>query len=233
MGRVFAICSGSGGVGKSTLALALALGAASSGRETILLDASGVSRACDLALGLENVVALDMADVLCGEADMQQALYRVPQQEKLRFACASLYDGTMLCDIAGIALALQSLCEVLIIDLPTGQAALESGLLGERDARVIVLRPDDSAIRAAERMLMRTAGEPAECFLVVNRLRKELVKKNRQYPERTVEMILDRPVLGCIPENDSMILGMEKGRLGPLFGAPEMHQVVRALLGDS
>ncbi len=230
MRRIFAICSGSGGVGKSTLALALSRGAAMAGEKTILLDASGVSRACDLALGLENIVALDMTDVLGGEVSMEQALYRVPQQENLRLACASLYEGTMLSDLAGIVLALQSLCERLVIDLPTGHAALESGLLGEGDARVIVLRPDDISLRAAERLLMLSSGEPQDTFIVVNRLKKDLVKKGRQYPPETVEAVLDRPILGCIPENDNMAWGV--GKSGFLLGAPELHQVVKSLLKE-
>ena len=63
MAKIFAVCSGCGGVGKTTVALSLAVSAAKRGNRTILLDASGVSRACDLALGLENIVVLDMADV--------------------------------------------------------------------------------------------------------------------------------------------------------------------------
>jgi len=63
MAKIYAVCSGCGGVGKTMIALSLAVSAAKRGKRTILLDASGVSRACDLALGLENVVVLDMADV--------------------------------------------------------------------------------------------------------------------------------------------------------------------------
>ena len=41
-----------GGVGKSTLAVALALAAAESGKDTILLDASGSGRVADEMLGV-------------------------------------------------------------------------------------------------------------------------------------------------------------------------------------
>ena len=62
MGRIWAVSSGNGGVGKSTIALSLAAGAAKKGKKTILLDASGLSRSCDLILGLESVVVLDMLE---------------------------------------------------------------------------------------------------------------------------------------------------------------------------
>lgn len=76
MAKIFAVCSGCGGVGKTTVALSLAVSAAKRGKRTILLDASGVSRACDLALGLENIVVLDMADVANRQAGIEAALYK-------------------------------------------------------------------------------------------------------------------------------------------------------------
>ena len=73
MGKIWAVCSGSGGVGKTTLALALAIGAAQHGKRTILLDASGVSRSCDLLLGLESVITIDLGDVLSQQMDIAGA----------------------------------------------------------------------------------------------------------------------------------------------------------------
>ena len=79
MAKIYAVCSGCGGVGKTMIALSLAVSAAKRGKRTILLDASGVSRACDLALGLENVVVLDMADVANRQAGLEAALYKAPK----------------------------------------------------------------------------------------------------------------------------------------------------------
>ena len=109
MGKIWAVCSGSGGVGKSTLALSLAVGAAKAGKKTILLDASGISRSCDLTLGLESIVVLDMVDVIARQADIQAALYRVPRHDGLRFACASLHEGVPVSEISTIKPALCAL----------------------------------------------------------------------------------------------------------------------------
>ena len=70
MSRIWAVCSGSGGVGKTTIALALAVGAARAGRRVILLDASGAARSADLILGMESVMVLDLADVSGGSVGM-------------------------------------------------------------------------------------------------------------------------------------------------------------------
>ena len=120
MAKIYAVCSGCGGVGKTMIALSLAVSAAKRGRRTILLDASGVSRACDLALGLENVVVLDMADVANRQAGLEAALYKAPKYENLRFACASLYDDVPVTELTSTMLALHSLCDVLVIDCQTG-----------------------------------------------------------------------------------------------------------------
>ena len=73
-------------------------------KRTILLDASGVSRACDLALGLENIVVLDMADVANRQAGIEAALYKAPRYENLRFACASLYDDVSIMELTSTLL---------------------------------------------------------------------------------------------------------------------------------
>ena len=219
MKGVFAVCSGSGGVGKSTLALAIALGAAAAGKQTILLDASGSARSCDLMLGLESAVALDLVDVLCSQANIDHALYIVPQQPALRFCCASLMDDTPISELSGAILALRSLCDVLVIDLPTGRAALETGLLGEGDARIVVARPDDISLRAAERVMMLCSGERATCHLVVNRYSREQEKRARQYGQDAVRAILDRPILACIPEDGEMAAQVGKGKGKPLLFA--------------
>ena len=231
--RVFALASGSGGVGKSTLALALALSAAAAGKQTVLLDASGAARSCDLMLGLESAVAIDLTDVLGGQAELKSALYRAPQQENLRFCCTSLLGDAPIDEFAGAVLALRSMCDVLVIDLPTGELALGGGLLGEEDARVILARPDDASLRAAERMLMLAGHERAQSFVVLSRVRKELIKKGRQYSEEAAAQILGVPIAGSIPEDDALAwrIGKERTRLW-LTGTAQakLDQAVHALL---
>ena len=231
--RVFALCSGSGGVGKSTFALALACEAASTGMQTILLDANGVSRSCDLMLGMESVVTTDLVDVLSGQAGLQHALYSVPQRDKLRLCCTSLLSNISLNEFAGVLLALRSMCDVLVIDLPTGDPALVTGLLSEEDMRVFLVRPDDSSLRAAERMLMLTAHEQAKSAIVLCRAKREMTKKGFQYSEATAAQILDRPITGCIWEDDAMAARIGKRNAWFSFAGSaraQLDQVIKNLL---
>lgn len=210
MGRIWTVCSGSGGVGKTTVALSLAVGAAAEGYDTILLDMSGISRSCDLVLGLESAISLDMMDVLSGQVKLEAALYSVPKRPHLRFACAALYDTIPVSEMAGVVLALHSMCDILIIDLPTGGIEAAKGMMHSGDERIIVSRPDAASVRSAERLMMRYRGDLAGISLVVNRMPKD--RKSSQYTLEAVENTLDRRAIGCIPEDTSIVLGEKNGK---------------------
>lgn len=212
MGRIFAMYSGSGGVGKSTLALSLAVGSAKAGRRTVLLDASGISRSCDLTLGMESIVVLDMADVISEQASLDAALYRVPRRDNLCFACASLYDNLPSAELTGIFLALHSMCDVLVIDLPTGRVDLGEGILCAGDERIVITRPDDVSIRSAERVIASFSRDEAGVSVVINRVRRERGRRGRPYDAQAVQMVLDRPILGSIPEDESIGIAEQRGR---------------------
>ncbi|MBQ7887794.1 MAG: P-loop NTPase [Clostridia bacterium] len=204
MGKIWTVCSGSGGVGKTTIALSMAVGAAKAGKKTILLDASGASRSCDLILGLESVLTLDMKDVLRDQIRMDAALYPAAQYANLSIACASLYDQTPVSELSGMILALHSLCDILVIDMPTGQCTLGRGVMRAGDERLLVTRPDNASIRAAERMMLSRAADEASNSLIINRISRDRVKRKTQYPQSTVENLLDMPALACIPEDPSI-----------------------------
>ena len=212
MGKIWAVCSGSGGTGKSMLALSLAAGAAKQGKRTILLDASGISRSCDMVLGMESIIVLDMMDVVRDQASIESAVYPVRRYDGLGFACASLYDHVPVTEFSSVILALHSLCDVLVIDLPTGQTDLGRGMLRYGDELLIVLRPDQISVRAAERLMMHSEGLDAGVSIVLNRVAKGRIKKGTQLTRDTVQMLLDRPVLAEIPEDSSITVCERQGK---------------------
>ena len=205
MGKIWIVCSGSGGVGKTTIALAIAAGAAKAGKKTILFDASGMARSCDLILGMESLLVLDMKDVMRNQINIGSAIYPVAQYDNLSLACASLYEQTPASELSGMILALLSLCDILVVDMPTGQYALGKGVLQADDERLVVTRPDNSSIRAAERLLIHARGtDAASCGLIINRISRERIKRKTQYAQSTVENLLDLPALACIMEDPSI-----------------------------
>ncbi len=176
-----------------------------------------------------------------GQADdsarrFEAALYKAPKYENLRFACASLYDDVPVTELTSTMLALHSLCDVLVIDCQTGHFAMGRELLGRDDVRVIVTRPDDASIRASERMMTKAGIGMEERRLVVNRATAQRVRKKAQYDAKTVEMTLDCPLAGCIPEDDSVAACSQKGRIALECDGPArraLAQLTDALLDEA
>ena len=218
MGKTWAVCSGSGGVGKTTLALSLAERVSKRGKQVILLDASGAARSCDLILGIESVITLDLRDVLSRQIDLASVLYPVPGRENLRLANASLYNDLSLAELSGAILALQSMCEVLILDLPTGQIGLGDGVMMREDEWILVTRPDDASIRSSERLIQAARTCEAGLRVVINRSRRDRVKRGTQYNAETVSMLLDSAVIGVIPEDEN--LAVRRGKSAMEHGGP-------------
>ena len=81
--RTILICSGKGGVGKTTLTANLGIALANSGASTAVLDADFGLRNLDLLLGLENRIIYTAQDVLDKNCRLDQALVRHKQEPNL------------------------------------------------------------------------------------------------------------------------------------------------------
>ena len=178
-------------------------------------------------------MVLDLADVAGGEAPLEAALYPAPQRSSLRVASASLYEGASLEAVSGVMLVLQSMCDVLVVDLPTGQAGLARGLMSREDELLVVSRPDDASLRACERVMQHARRSSAGLSLVLSRTRKDFLRRGAQMESSAAEMVLDCPVLGVIPEDESIVLCARKGKTafdcdGPARGA--FRKVLEQLL---
>ena len=76
MEKLFAITSGKGGVGKSTVAVGIASALAELGETVLLIDMDEGLRCLDLMLGLSEKIAFDLSDALVNR-DTKGALYPV------------------------------------------------------------------------------------------------------------------------------------------------------------
>lgn len=212
MSRVWAVCSGCGGVGKTTIAASLAVAAAKAGKRVILLDTSAQMRSCDLILGLEHAMTLDLVDVLSQQVNLEAALYSVPRYENLQVSCSTLHESASLTEFSGVILALQTLCDVLVLDLPTGELALGEGILHRDDLRIFVTRSDDISIRATEGLIRQIWNEEGQTHVIVNRFRRDFVRRGAHHTQDAVGQMLDCAIDGSIPEDDSIPLGAMHGR---------------------
>ena len=80
------------------------------------------------------------------------------------------------------------------------------------DIHLMITRPDDASVRACERLMQRARRERAGLSLVLNRTRKDFLRKGVYMDASAIAMLLDCPVLGVVPEDDSICSGVKKGR---------------------
>ena len=67
MGQVYAVTSGKGGVGKSTVAVGLAFAFTKLNKKTLLVDMDEGLRCLDLMLGADKSAVFDLSDILLGK----------------------------------------------------------------------------------------------------------------------------------------------------------------------
>ena len=145
---ILAVAGGTGGVGTSTVAFALA----------DRLDAVCVDG--DLAMAdLPESRGPDFHDVLAGRADPIEAIDESGPVALL--ACGRTLAGAAACDLASVAdtvRAVESEYDRVVVDCPSGLGETVGALLAAADATVLVTRATDGALAGADRVRRLARG---------------------------------------------------------------------------
>lgn len=173
---VIAITSGKGGVGKSNVAVNLAIKFAAAGKDVVLLDAD---------LGLANADVLCSVDLPCNlshviarKKDLQQVLVRAPGGFRLiggasglaRMADLSDADRQRLIDALG---DLEAQTDIILIDTGAGISPNVLAFTRAADHVLVVTTPEPTAITdayAVVKVLSRDGSE-RRVSLLVNQVR--------------------------------------------------------------
>lgn len=239
MGKSYVIASGKGGVGKSTLAAALACSLAKRMVSVALVDADTGLRCADLLLGMENKVVFDLGDVLKGECKLVRALIRHPEFPRLSLLAAPqlMRAGEIHpMQMKMVIKKLHALFDVILIDAPAGLGRNLSNVLGAGEEYILVATPDDVSLRDAEKMssllMQKDAPHP---FLVLNRLNRRLIRRGSMLPPDIIAASLDMPLLGVIPESAAVYEALLEHRTAAQCDdkrvVREMDNIAMRLLG--
>nr|YP_010835258.1 septum site-determining protein [Cryptomonas gyropyrenoidosa]WFQ82933.1 septum site-determining protein [Cryptomonas gyropyrenoidosa] len=215
MSRVIVITSGKGGVGKTTVTANLGMSLARLGYKTIVVDADIGLRNLDLLLGLENRVIYTILEVLSGECSLEQALIKDKRQPNLSLlpAAQNRNKDCISCDqIRNLMSILEKVYEYILIDCPAGiETGFHNAISSAREA-IVVTTPEIAAVRDADRVIgLLEANGIQKIFLLLNRFRPEMVKSNDMMSVEDVREILAIPLLGVIPEDESVIVSTNRG----------------------
>ncbi len=239
MSQAWMIASGKGGVGKSTLAAALAVGLAIRGQQVVVVDTDIGLRSLDVMLGLENHIAYDLTDVIKGACKLKQALvshWRYPTLSLLPAAQMSEPEKVTAADIRRIIFRLKRRFDYVLVDCPAGIGRGFQNVLGAADDTILVTTPDDVAMRDVERVcgLITQEGLPRP-MLIINQVMAELVRSGDMYSPKTVAEMLDLPLLGVVPKSDQVYRHL-LSRMTAIEGKGDVQEalkrIVRRLSGE-
>lgn len=223
MARIIVITSGKGGVGKTTTAAAMAMGLAQRGNRTAVIDFDVGLRNLDLIMGCERRVVYDFANVINGEANLNQALIRDKRCEHLYILPASQTRDKEALTQDGVGRVLEELnksYDYVICDSPAG---IEHGALMAMyyaDDAIVVTNPEVSSVRDSDRMLGILASksrralenqEPIREYLLLTRYAPDRVARGEMLGVEDVQEILALHLLSVIPDSQSVLNASNAG----------------------
>ena len=202
MSKIFAVTSGKGGVGKSTVSAGLSLSLSSLGYRVLLVDMDEGLRCLDLMLGVDNQVVLDLSDILQGR-EINDAVYKVrenlfliPAPQKL-----GMIDAFALANFAGEA---KDLYDIVIFDFPAGIDFSLYTSLPKDTLFLTVAFPDAVTVRDAAVVSGLLAERGCRSRLILNRYDYK-ISKRKIY--KSIDDIIDEAqlqLIGIIPQSNEL-----------------------------
>ena len=211
---VFAIVSGKGGAGKSTVACGIGGAFAEAGYKTLLIDADEGLRCLDLMLGVAADVVFDTGDVIAEHCTLDDALKTVPGMRKLHLLPAPIQHGTVGDGWAGLVKDLRGRYDRIIIDSTAGVGDGFSAAVSCADSALVVVGSDPVSIRDARSVctLLDDAGVRIR-RMIINRYDYKAVKTSlAPHLDRMIDSTALR-LIGVVPYDRLLTVGAIKGRL--------------------
>ena len=250
MAKIIVVTSGKGGVGKTTTSASFASGLALRGHKTAVLDFDVGLRNLDLIMGCERRVVYDLINVINGEATLNQALIKDKHCENLFILPASQTRDKDALSEDGVERVINELIkmgfEYIVCDSPAG---IEHGALMAltfADEAIIVTNPEVSSVRDSDRILgiiqaksrrAQTGAEPVKEHLLITRYSPKRVAADEMLSHEDVQEILRIPLIGIIPESESVLHASNQGNPAIHFKGTDVAEayedVVSRFLGET
>jgi septum site-determining protein MinD len=223
LAKVIVLTSGKGGVGKTTSAAAIGAGLALRGKRTVVIDFDVGLRNLDLVMGCERRVVFDFINVINGDAKLNQALIKDKRSDNLYIFPTSQTRDKEALRRDGVERVLDELkdsFDYIVCDSPAG---IEHGAITAlyfADSAIVVTNPEVSSVRDSDRILGILASksrraennlEPVDVYLLLTRYSLERVKKGEMLSVEDVKEILSIPLIGVIPESESVLRASNTG----------------------
>ena len=220
--RIVVFTSGKGGVGKSNLALNLAVAMAQTGSRVCLLDANPGSSNIDLLCGLN--CYWNLGHVLTGAKSLGEVILKGPAGINVVPGASGLLELAASQELAAQFAAMETAYDVLFIDAGNGMSETARRFASVADVTFLVTTTEPTAIADAYATLKAWQGNVSTMpEVLVNRA--ESAAQARQILDRfsqTVEMFLRcPPPSGCWVAEDPAVAQAVAARQPFVEIAPE------------
>lgn len=214
MGEIFAILSGKGGTGKTSVCAGLATALATEGKRVLCIDCDVGLRNLDISLGLSQTHALSFLDVSEGGYPLTDAAQH-PRFPSLHFLTAPMNRAAEKIDVMAFGDMLQQArgqFDYVFLDAPAGVDAGFRLVSSVADRFLLVTGSGPAAIRDACRVgdLLELEGKH-NIRLIVNRVDRELLSTLRL----TIDDVMDTaglPLMGVVLEDPYVTLAAAFGQ---------------------
>jgi septum site-determining protein MinD len=221
--KIIVVTSGKGGVGKTTTSASFAVGLATRGFKTVVIDFDIGLRNLDLIMGCERRVVYDFVNVIRNEANLNQALIRDKHIRDLFILPASQTRDKDALTIEGVGTVLDELSKTfdyIVCDSPAGIERGAQLAMYFADSAIVVTNPEVSSVRDSDRMLgllssktkrAEEGREPLTEHLLLTRYSAKRVARGDMLSLSDVNEILAIPLLGVIPESQAVLRASNAG----------------------
>lgn len=216
MGKVWTIVSGKGGVGKSSIAAALAVQLAKSSLRTVVIDADIGLGSLDILFGLSEGVRYELKDSIEKLCCLNDALTMHPVYPSLSLLMGgqNAKPGDFSSDQwLKVINTLKKNNDTLLIDGPAGIGRGFKNLLGLSDEFILVATPDPVCLRdthkTADLIGMKTGITPC---LILNQADKALLRRGAAQSPQAISSALKLPLLGVIQREPGLYRAMQEGK---------------------
>nr|WP_229429275.1 septum site-determining protein MinD [Massilia sp. ST3] len=247
--RIIVVTSGKGGVGKTTSSASFSSGLAMRGYKTAVIDFDVGLRNLDLIMGCERRVVYDLINVINGEATLHQALIKDKHCDNLFILPASQTRDKDALSEEGVENVLNEMVKMgfdfIVCDSPAG---IEHGALMAltfADEAIVVTNPEVSSVRDSDRILgilqaksrrAQSGSEPVKEHLLITRYSPKRVEADEMLSYQDVQEILRIPLIGIIPESESVLHASNQGNPAIHFKGTDVadayEDVVARFLGE-
>lgn len=205
MARKIVFASGKGGVGKTTLAVAVGKALAGYGQRVLLVDFDNL-RGIDLLVGASEAVVYDWGDVLLDRCEVSEAIYKADSLSIM--SCPRKYGDATPKKVANLIKSLDKNFDYILFDSPAGIGRGMHLAAAAADKGVLVATPDYVCVRgafaAADELF---ESEVSEVRMIINRAVKKDMRHKRML---NVDAMIDSAavqLLGIVPEDPYLRLG--------------------------